>query len=215
MSCYEETQCTSASFCYCNLFGENAVIESPGTRCRNVKLELSKRHCLTHPITASLGISLYIHFLVNNNQMFSIFSSQIKFWLIIYFIQWKNEVCDQDWCSDKVCSPNCERSILQAYILAPELHQWKNNSSGTQHKHYVTISKCPCFMTEFMVLLQLTARHSRFIYWLVPKFYRRHLFFYLHVQKQIMTFHSVQRNCFFFFNFLFAILLVACKFLSK
>jgi len=140
LSFYEETQCTSASFCYCNLFGENAVIESPGTRCRNMKLELSKRHYLTHPITASLGISLHIHFLVNNNKMFSIFSSQIKFCLIIHFTQWKNEVCNQDWCSDKVCSSNCERSILQAYILALELHQCKHNSSGTQHTHTLLVS---------------------------------------------------------------------------
>ena len=200
-------------FCYCILFGENAVIESPGTRCRNVKLELFKRHCLTHPITASLRISLYIHFLVNNEQMFSVLSSQIKFWLIIHFIQWENEVCNQDWCSDKVCSLKWERSVLQAYILAHELHQCKYNSSGPQHTHYVKISECSCFVTEFVVLLQLNARHAKFIYWLVPDFYRRHLFFNLHVQKQIMTFHSVQRI--FFLVFFFAILLVACKFLSK
>jgi hypothetical protein len=109
------------------------------------------RHCLTLPITTFLRISLYVLFFVSSNQMFSIFSSQIKFWLFIHFIWYKNEVCNQAWCADKVCLSNYERNILQAYILAHELHQHKYNSSGMQHIHYVKISKCSCFVTEFVV----------------------------------------------------------------
>jgi len=56
-------------------------------------------------------------------------------------------------------------------------------------------------MTEFVVLTQLTAGHSRFIYWLVPNFYRRHLFFNLHVQSKLWHFILFREIIFFLFSF--------------
>jgi hypothetical protein len=61
------------------------------------------------------------------------------------------------------------QTVKEAYFrLMYEYMSYTNASIILQkrstHTHNVKISKCSCFMTEFVVLLQLTARHSRFIY---------------------------------------------------